>query len=50
MKVEEKWTNAGRDKITIGEVIEIAMEGFEFVVNGGHIVSVLFEMPEGEAA
>ena len=35
---EEKWNDEGRDRITIGGILEL-----ECVVSGGHIVSVLME-------
>ena len=44
MKVEAKWNNEGRDQITIGELIEMGKDGYEFVVKGGHIVSVLIDV------
>lgn len=50
MIVEETWANAGRDMITIGELIEFAEMGYEFVLAGGHIVSALLKIPEEEAA
>lgn len=43
MKVEE-WNNVGRDHITIGDLIEMEKDGYEFVVRGGHIVSVMIEL------
>lgn len=50
MKAEARWTNAGRDRITIEDLIDMGNAGYEFVISGGHIESVLFEMPEGDAA
>ena len=44
MKVEAKWNNEGRDQLTIGELIEMGKDGYEFVVSGGHIVSVLIDL------
>lgn len=44
MKVEAKWDNEGRDQLTIGELIEMEKDGYEFVVSGGHIVSVLIDL------
>lgn len=44
MKVEAKWNNEGRDQLTIGELIEMEKDGYEFVISGGHIVSVLFDL------
>lgn len=44
MKVEAKWDNEGRDQLTIGELIEMGKDGYEFVVSGGHIVSVLIDL------
>ena len=40
---EEKWNDEGRDRITIGVILELGEMGFEFVVSGGHIVSVLMQ-------
>lgn len=41
MKVEEKWENMGRDQISIQELLELNQEGYEFVVQAGHIISVV---------
>ena len=44
MKLEARWDNAGRDQLTIGEMVEMGKDGYEFVISGGHIVSVLINL------
>ena len=31
MKLEARWDNAGRDQLTIGEMVEMGKDGYEFV-------------------
>lgn len=38
---EEKWENAGRDIISLMELMELYEDGYEFVVHNGHITSVI---------
>ena len=40
MRVEERWENQGRDRITLQEVLALHEGGFEFTIADGHIVSV----------
>lgn len=44
MKLEARWDNPGRDQLTIGEMVEMGKDGYEFVISGGHIVSVLINL------
>ena len=44
MKLEARWDNTGRDQLTIGEMVEMGKDGYEFVISGGHIVSVLINL------
>ncbi len=44
MKIEEKWENPGRDSILLEEVLDWFGQGFEFVVSGGHITAVVYEV------
>ena len=44
MKLEARWDNAGRDQLTIGEMVEMGKDGYEFVISGGNIVSVLINL------
>lgn len=43
MSVEEKWESAGRDQITVQELLELYEDGCEFVVSNGHITSAVME-------
>lgn len=38
---EERWENAGRDRIFLEELMELYEDGYEFVVHNGHITSVI---------
>lgn len=40
-KVEEPWNGDGRDVITLQDLIDWHGQGFEFVIERGHIVSVI---------
>lgn len=44
MKVEEKWENPGRDKISLEELLDLYAEGYEFVLGDGHIMSVVMQL------
>ena len=39
---EERWENAGRDMITLQELMELNEDGYEFTLADGHIISVAF--------
>lgn len=43
MKVEERWENAGRDRLYLEDIVGLYEDGFEFVICNGHITSVIFE-------
>lgn len=44
MRVEERWENPGRDRITLQELLELHEDGYEFVVSNGHIISAVVEL------
>lgn len=44
MKKEVTWENAGRDKLTVAELMEMNQDGYEFVVCAGHITSVIVDV------
>ena len=43
MKREAKWENPGRDGLSIQEIMEMYEDGYEFVVQAGHVVAVLVD-------
>lgn len=43
MKKEARWENAGRDLLSVQDVLEMYEDGYEFVIQGGHVVAVLLE-------
>lgn len=44
MKKEVTWENAGRDQLTVVELVEMNQDGYEFVVSAGHITSVIMDV------
>lgn len=43
MKREAKWENSGRDGLSLQEIMEMYEDGYEFVVQAGHVVAVLVD-------
>ena len=43
MKREAKLENPGRDGLSIQEIMEMYEDGYEFVVQAGHVVAVLVD-------
>ena len=43
MKREAKWENPGRDGLSLQEIMEMYEDGYEFVVQAGHVVAVLVD-------
>ena len=44
MKREARWENAGRDGLSLQEIMEMYEDGYEFIVQAGHVVAVLVDM------
>lgn len=44
MKVEAKWEGAGFDQISLQMLMDMGEDGYEFIIDGGHIISVLWDM------
>lgn len=43
MKREARWENSGRDRLSLQEIMEMYEDGYEFVVQAGHVVAVLVD-------
>lgn len=43
MKREAKWENPGRDGLSLQEIMEMYEDGYEFVVQAGHVIAVLVD-------
>ena len=44
MKREARWDNSGRDRLSLQEIMEMYEDGYEFVVQAGHVVAVLVDL------
>lgn len=43
MKREARWENSGRDGLSLQKIMEMYEDGYEFVVQAGHVVAVLVD-------
>lgn len=43
MKREARWENSGRDGLFLQKIMEMYENGYEFVVQAGHVVAVLVD-------
>lgn len=44
MKKEARWENTGRDRLSLQDMMEMYEDGYEFVVQAGHVVAVLVDL------
>lgn len=44
MKKEARWENAGRDGLSLQDMVEMYEDGYEFIVQAGHVVAVLVDL------
>ena len=43
MKFEKQWKGEGRDSFSLQELLDWNEAGFEFVIENGHITSLIIE-------
>lgn len=44
MKKEARWENAGRDRLSLQDMMDMHEDGYEFIVQVGHVVAVLVDL------